>query len=102
MKPGTPMSEITLASILAARRTIAGIAIETPLVPSPYLSERAGHEVLLKLEMTQPIGAFKLRGAANAIFSLPDDVAGVTCCSTGNHGRGDSEQEIRHIGSVQI
>jgi threonine dehydratase len=38
--------------------------------------------------MTQPIGAFKLRGAANAIFNLPEGVAGVTCCSTGNHGRG--------------
>jgi len=84
----TAVSDITLASILAARRAIAGTAIETPLVPSPYLSSVAGHEILLKLEMTQPIGAFKLRGAANAIFALPDDVAGVTCCSTGNHGRG--------------
>jgi len=88
VKPGIPMNEITFASILAARRTIAGTAIETPLVPSPYLSGLAGHDVLLKLEMTQPIGAFKLRGAANAIFALPDDIAGVTCCSTGNHGRG--------------
>jgi threonine dehydratase len=84
----TTVSDITLASILAARRTIAGTAIETPLVPSPYLSSVAGREILLKLEMTQPIGAFKLRGAANAIFSVGEDVAGVTCCSTGNHGRG--------------
>ncbi len=79
---------LTLADVFAARRRIAGTALETPLVPSPFLSAAAGHEFLLKLEICQPIGAFKLRGAANAVLSLPEDVAGVTCCSTGNHGRG--------------
>jgi threonine dehydratase len=82
------MSELDLMTIMAARRDIAGTAIETPLVPSPYLSSVVSQEILLKLEMTQPVGAFKLRGAANAIAGLPADVAGVTCCSTGNHGRG--------------
>ncbi len=77
-----------LADILAARRTIAGVAARTPLVPSPFLSARCGSEFLLKLENTQPIGAFKLRGAVNAVFNLPAGAAGVTCCSTGNHGRG--------------
>ena len=79
---------LTLADILAAARVIEGVADNTPLVPSPYLSARAGHEVLLKLENMQPIGAFKLRGALNAIAALPEGTAGVTCCSTGNHGRG--------------
>lgn len=79
---------LAFADILAARNAIAGTAIETPLIPSPFLSGRAGREFLLKLEMTQPIGAFKLRGAANAVFNLEGPVAGVTCCSTGNHGRG--------------
>lgn len=79
---------MTLADVIAARRTIAGVAIETPLVPSPFMEGIAGHDFLLKLEITQPIGAFKLRGAANAVMRLPDGVAGVTCCSTGNHGRG--------------
>lgn len=82
------MPALSLADILAARSTIAGVAVRTPLVPSPYLSGIAGGDFLLKLETTQPIGAFKLRGAANAILDLPSDVAGVTCCSTGNHGRG--------------
>ncbi|MCA8908008.1 MAG: hydroxyectoine utilization dehydratase EutB [Rhodospirillaceae bacterium] len=82
------MSLLPLEAVRAARRTIAGVAVETPLVPSPFLAARFGHEVLLKLETTQPIGAFKLRGAANAVLALPDGVAGVTCCSTGNHGRG--------------
>ena len=79
--------DFSLAHILAARRRIAGIADATPLVPSS-LGDRFGAEFLLKLEIVQPIGAFKLRGAVNAIFNLPADVAGVTCCSTGNHGRG--------------
>ncbi|MBB4305434.1 threonine dehydratase [Rhodobium orientis] len=79
---------VCLADILAARKRISGTVIRTPLVPSPHLSGLAGHDFLLKLENTQPIGAFKLRGAVNAIFGLSDDVAGVTCCSTGNHGRG--------------
>lgn len=79
---------LSLADILAAARTIRDVAVRTPLVPSPHLTALAGQDFLLKLENTQPIGAFKLRGAANAVMSLPDDVKGVTCCSTGNHGRG--------------
>ena len=79
---------VLLADILAARRTIAGVAVRTPLVPSPHMSAVAGSEFLLKLETTQPIGAFKLRGALNAVAAVPAGAAGVTCCSTGNHGRG--------------
>jgi threonine dehydratase len=78
---------LSLADVLAARRAIAGIAVRTPLVPSPHMSRLAGHEVLYKLETTQPVGAFKLRGAVNAVAALPPGTAGVTCCSTGNHGR---------------
>lgn len=79
---------ITLADILAARRMIRGVADATPLVPSPFMSALAGRDFLLKLETTQPVGAFKLRGALNAVMALPEGVRGVTCCSTGNHGRG--------------
>ncbi|GMG85249.1 hydroxyectoine utilization dehydratase EutB [Paralimibaculum aggregatum] len=79
---------LTLSDILAARQRIRGLADATPFVPSPHLGERAGQEVLLKLENMQPIGAFKLRGALNAVAALPEDARGVTCCSTGNHGRG--------------
>ena len=80
--------EFTLADILAARQRIRGIADATPFVPSPFMTARCGRDFLLKLENMQPIGAFKLRGAYNAVMNLPDDVKGVTCCSTGNHGRG--------------
>jgi len=51
------------------------------------MSDKAGAEFLLKLENMQPIGAFKLRGAYNAVAGV-QDAKGVTCCSTGNHGRG--------------
>lgn len=78
----------TLADAYRARQSIRGLAIRTPLVRSE-LSNRAGHELLLKLETLQPTGAFKLRGAANAISRLSDEERsrGVVCCSTGNHGR---------------
>jgi threonine dehydratase len=72
----------TLADILAARRAIAGAVVRTPLVPSAL-----SPELLLKLETVQPIGAFKIRGAVNAVAHLPPGIPGVICCSTGNHGR---------------
>ncbi|WP_186400315.1 hydroxyectoine utilization dehydratase EutB [Stappia sp. P2PMeth1] len=75
---------VDLADILAARRAIAGIAARTPMVPSLAVDG----DLLLKLETAQPIGAFKLRGALNAVAAVPDGAPGVTCCSTGNHGRG--------------
>ena len=84
------ITDPTLADVLAARNAIRGIAIETPLIPSPSLSAKAGTEILLKLETMQPVGAFKIRGAANAMANLPPEARarGVACCSTGNHGRG--------------
>lgn len=76
-----------LADVHAAAKVIAGVADRTPLAPSPYMSGVTGHEFLLKLENMQPVGAFKLRGALNAVAGVQEAVA-VTCCSTGNHGRG--------------
>lgn len=78
---------LALADVMAAANRIAGMAVKTPMVPSPFMAGIAGCEFLMKLELCQPTGAFKLRGAANAIAQLPEDAAGVTCCSTGNHGR---------------
>jgi threonine dehydratase len=68
---------------------IAGLARRTPLKPSTTLSRRLGRSVHLKLESMQDTGAFKLRGAANAILSLPADAQrrGVVTVSSGNHGR---------------
>ncbi len=80
---------VTLADIKRAAARIFTRVTRTPLVYSGSLSERTGQPVHLKLETRQPIGAFKLRGAMNAILSL-DDAArkrGLVTASTGNHGR---------------
>lgn len=79
--------QLTLADIYSAAKVIRGVADGTPLVPSPFMSARSGADFLLKLENMQPIGAFKLRGALNAVAGVTE-ARGVTCCSTGNHGRG--------------
>jgi len=79
---------LSMADVEAAARSIAGRADATPLIPSPFMSARAGGDLLMKMETMQPIGAFKLRGALNAVAALPEGTPGVTCCSTGNHGRG--------------
>lgn len=74
----------------AARDRIADHVLRTPLVPEFPLSDKVGAEVRLKLETLQATGAFKLRGATNAILSLSEEqrARGVVTCSTGNHGRG--------------
>ncbi|MFP3915422.1 MAG: pyridoxal-phosphate dependent enzyme [Actinomycetota bacterium] len=83
------MSSSPEIDIEEARRRIRGVAVRTPLVHSVALSDRVQREVFLKLETTQPTGAFKLRGAASKILSLSDDARsrGVVTASTGNHGR---------------
>lgn len=75
--------------VRAAERAIAGVALRTPLVASRCLKAVTGKPISLKLETLQPVGAFKLRGAANALSRLdaPQRGRGVVCCSTGNHGR---------------
>ena len=77
-----------IEAIEAARQAIRGIACRTPLVEAPALSSD-NRRVRLKLETAQPTGAFKIRGAANALARLtPGQAArGVVCASTGNHGR---------------
>lgn len=81
---------VTLSDIRDAAGRIAGRVTRTPLRLSPYLSETFGHPVRLKLETMQDTGAFKLRGATNALLALSaaDRKRGVIAVSTGNHGRG--------------
>jgi threonine dehydratase len=77
-----------VAAIREAAARIAGIAVKTPLVRAPFTG-MAG-EVWLKAESLQPIGAFKIRGAANKILQLtPEEIArGVITYSSGNHAQG--------------
>ncbi len=83
-----PLTPPTLAEIRAARDRIAGVALRTPLV---RLDRRAGEpEIWLKLENLQPIGSFKIRGAASAIALAPREALarGVYTASAGNMAQG--------------
>lgn len=73
-----------LKEIEDAAEQIAGVASRTPLVESPALSKKAGHEVYLKLECFQPVRVFKIRGAYNKISRLRE--TSVVAASSGNHG----------------
>jgi threonine dehydratase len=78
----------TLADIQAARQRIAGIALHTPLLRLP--PEPGEPEIWLKLETLQPIGSFKIRGAASALGLVPRDelARGVYTASAGNMAQG--------------
>lgn len=77
------------ADVQAAALRIAPHVHHTPVFTSQYLDERTRVAVFLKAENLQKVGAFKARGAMNAILSLPDDLAlrGVVTHSSGNHGQ---------------
>ena len=81
---------VTLSDIQAAAVRLKGHAVETPLVESPALNDRAGRRVLLKLETLQRVGAFKFRGAFNRLSQLDADQRprGVVAFSSGNHAQG--------------
>ena len=64
-----PVRPVTLAEIRAARERIAGVITRTPLIRLLH-GVQGAPEVWLKLENLQPINAFKLRGAANAVAML--------------------------------
>jgi threonine dehydratase len=78
---------ISLADIEAARARIGPYVRRTPVLTSDLLDEQAGAGLFFKCENLQHIGAFKARGAANAVLSLTDEAAakGVATHSSGNH-----------------
>jgi threonine dehydratase len=78
----------TLAELRAAHARAARHAIRTPLVRLPQVD--GGREIWLKLECLQPIGSFKIRGAANAMaLAAPESLkAGVATASAGNMAQG--------------
>lgn len=73
---------------MAAAKRIKGKALRTPLLHCMQLSEITGSEIYLKLECLQPGGAFKYRGATNAVSLLSKKARrdGVITASSGNHG----------------
>ncbi|MBL0292469.1 MAG: pyridoxal-phosphate dependent enzyme [Betaproteobacteria bacterium] len=77
-----------LAAIRAAQARIAPHVHRTPVLTSSSIDGEVGARLYFKCENLQKVGAFKARGAVNAVFSLPADVAGrgVVTHSSGNHG----------------
>ncbi len=97
---------VDIETIRAAARRIAGIAVRTPLVRAPFpgiAGRGTSKEIWLKAESLQPIGAFKIRGAANKILQLtPAEIArGVITYSSGNHAQGVA-YAAREVGAKAV
>jgi threonine dehydratase len=85
---GTPPSPITLDDVMRARETIKPFLVPTPLQQHALLSQRVGTETLVKLENTQDIGVFKIRGAINLLANLTETERemGIVTATRGNYG----------------
>src|SRR6267378_5205924 len=79
---------LDLDNIQAAHKRVRSYIHRTPVLTSSRLDEASGATLFFKCENFQKIGAFKARGATNAVFSLDDATArrGVATHSSGNHG----------------
>ena len=77
-----------IAAIRAAHARVAPYVHRTPVLTCAALDELVGARLYFKCENFQKVGAFKARGACNAVFSLAEDAAakGVVTHSSGNHG----------------
>lgn len=78
-----------LDAVRDAARRIAGLAHRTPVLTCATLDRLAGRSLFFKCEHLQKVGAFKFRGACNAVMKLPHDLAarGVVTHSSGNHAQ---------------
>ena len=80
---------VSIDQVWAAAERIAPHAHRTPVLRSRSLEQMVGAEIHFKAENLQRVGAFKFRGACNAVWSLSDEEAqrGVVTHSSGNHGQ---------------
>jgi threonine dehydratase len=94
---------VTLADVRAAAKRIEGVAHRTPVVRSRTLDGLVGAEVFVKCENLQRVGAFKFRGAYNAISQLsPEQLArGIAAYSSGNHAQAVA-LAARELGSTAV
>ena len=78
----------TLSDVLTAHERIEPYVHRTPVLTSSFINSLVGAELFFKCENLQKAGAFKARGAVNAVFGLNDEQAakGVATHSSGNHG----------------
>jgi threonine dehydratase len=82
--------QISIDTIRDAATRIYGVAARTPVIPLDPAGRAPGPEILLKLELFQPIGSFKIRGAMNAVAMLTPEARadGVWTVSAGNAAQG--------------
>jgi threonine dehydratase len=87
MKDEAGMQIPTYDDVIAAHERIRPYIHRTPVLTSTYLNEITGAQLFFKCENFQKAGAFKVRGACNAVFGLSDEMAakGVATHSSGNH-----------------
>ncbi len=76
----------TFADVVAASDRIRGYIVQTPVMRSDSFDARVGRRVFFKCENLQRGGAFKYRGALNAVLPLAGDGKGIATHSSGNHG----------------
>lgn len=83
----TTGQDLTIEDVRTAHARIKPYIHETPVLTSSYLDGLSGADLFFKCENFQKAGAFKVRGASNAVFGLSDEVAakGVATHSSGNH-----------------
>ena len=83
----TPAETLTIDDMRAAHERIRPYINRTPVLRSQYLDDLTGAQLFFKCENFQEAGAFKVRGACNAVFGLSDEAAekGVCTHSSGNH-----------------
>jgi threonine dehydratase len=84
-----PRPTVSLEALRSAAKGLEGIAVRTPLLDAPALSDLLDLPIALKCEQLQPIGAFKIRGAYTAVSRIPPEsrARGVITYSSGNHGQ---------------
>ena len=82
------MSDIRFSDVIEASSRLEGVVFRTPVVNSSEIDELAGRRVFMKCENLQHVGAFKFRGASNAVRMLGEDAEPGLCThSSGNHGQ---------------
>lgn len=82
------MSAVSFDDVRAAATRIDGIVAHTPVISSPALDTLAGRRLFFKCENLQHVGAFKYRGASNAVALLGDEAENGICThSSGNHAQ---------------
>ena len=79
----------TVDDLIAAHKRIRKYVHRTSIQTSSYFDKRCGATIFFKCENLQKVGAFKIRGACNALFSVPETALdrGVVAHSSGNHGQ---------------